>query len=103
MKVPPELQGRVFAFRNMLTMSTRPLGFLLGGFLADRVFEPALMPDGSLAHLIGGLVGTGHGAGMASMFLFTATGGLLISLSGYLIPSIRNVQTDLPDHDEISD
>lgn len=99
-KVEPALQGRVFAFRNMMTMLPRPFGFLLGGFLADRVFEPALMPDGVLSPILGGLVGTGQGAGMASMFLFTAIGGMVICLSGYLLPAIRNVEKDLPDYDE---
>jgi MFS transporter, DHA3 family, macrolide efflux protein len=99
-KVDPALQGRVFAFRNMLTMSIRPFGFLMGGWLADNVFEPAMMPDGTLAPILGDIVGTGTGAGMASMFLFTAIGGMLISLSGYLIPAIRNVERDLLDFDE---
>jgi len=102
-KVDPALQGRVFAFRNMLTMSIRPFGFLIGGWLADNLFEPAMMPDGSLAPILGDLVGTGAGAGMASMFLFTAVGGMLVSLSGYLVPAIRHVEYDLLDFDESSE
>ena len=84
----------------MLVMSIRPFGFLLGGWLADHIFEPAMMPDGALAPILGGIVGTGAGAGMASMFLFTAIGGMLISLSGYLFPAIRHVEHDLLDFDE---
>jgi len=99
-KVDPALQGRVFAFRNMFTMAVRPIGFLLGGWLADNVFEPAMMPDGSLAPILGDLIGTGAGAGMSVMFLFTAVGGMLISLSGYLVPAIRNVDRNLLDFDE---
>lgn len=99
-KVDPALQGRVFAFRNMLTLSMRPIGFLIGGWLADNLFEPAMMPDGVLAPILGPLVGTGAGAGMGTMFLFTAIGGMLISLSGYLIPAIRHVERNLLDFDE---
>jgi MFS transporter, DHA3 family, macrolide efflux protein len=99
-KVAPAFQGRVFAFCNMLTMSIRPFGFLLGGWLADNVFESAMMPDGSLAPILGDIVGTGAGAGMSTMFLFTAIGGMLISLSGHLIPAIRHVERDLLDFDE---
>lgn len=102
-KVDPALQGRVFAFRNMFTMAVRPIGFLLGGLLASRVFEPAMMPDGVLAPILGGLIGTGEGAGMSVMFMFTAIGGMLISLSGYLIPAIRNVERDLPDFEHEDD
>jgi len=100
-KVDPALQGRVFAFRNMFTMAVRPFGFLLGGWLADNVFEPAMMPDGALAPILGDLIGTGAGAGMSVMFMFTAIGGMIISLSGYLIPAIRNVEQDLLDFDEL--
>lgn len=99
-KVDPAIQGRVFAFRGMVTMSVRPFGFLLGGWLADNIFEPAMMLDGALAPLLGDIIGTGAGAGMSTMFLFTAIGGMIISLSGYLIPAIRHVETDLPDFDE---
>jgi hypothetical protein len=38
---------------------------------------------------------------MAAMFLFTSIGGMLISLSGYVFPSLRNVETDLPDYDSV--
>ena len=98
-KVAPEVQGRVFAVDNMLRFSLNPFGYLLAGFLADRLLEPAMQPGGSLAVLFGPLVGTGPGAGMAVMFLGTATLGCLMSLSGYLFPAIRNIETDLPDHD----
>ena len=36
---------------------------------------------------------------MALMFVATAAGGSLISLAAYLSPAIRNVETDLPDHE----
>ena len=100
-KVDPALQGRVFAFRNMFTMAVRPFGYLLGGWLADNVFEPAMMPDGVLAPIFGDLIGTGVGTGMSVMFMFTALGGMIISLSGYLVPAIRNVERDLLDFDEL--
>ena len=98
-KVAPEVQGRVFSVDNMMRFSLAPIGYLLAGFLADGVLEPAMMPGGALADTFGPLVGTGPGAGMAVMFLGTATLGCLMSLSGYLFPAIRNIETDLPDHD----
>lgn len=98
-KVAPDMQGRVFAAQWMLQGAAQALGYLVAGPLADRVFEPAMMPGGALAGVFGGLVGTGPGAGMGLIFLFTAFGGALISLSGYLIPALRNVETDLPSYD----
>jgi DHA3 family macrolide efflux protein-like MFS transporter len=95
-RVPPALQGRVFAIRSAVRMSTMPLGYLLGGVLADHAFEPALAPGGALAPWLGPLVGVGPGAGMAAMFLGTALAGTAMSLAGYLIPAVRAV--DREDH-----
>ncbi|VAW42767.1 Uncharacterized MFS-type transporter [hydrothermal vent metagenome] len=98
-KVPLELQGRVFSVAAMVRQSLMPIGYLIGGVLADQWLEPAMMPSGSLALSLGWLVGTGSGSGMALMFLATAVLGCMMSLSGYLFPAIRHVETDLPDHD----
>jgi len=89
--VPPDVQGRVFATREMLQVSSQPAGYLLGGFLADRVLGPALQPGGALAGSIGLLVGTGPGAGMSAVFLFTALFGALTGLLGLLSPSVRRL------------
>lgn len=99
-KVPPLLQGRVFAANGMFRNGIKPLGYLLAGPLADRVFGPALQPNGALAPLLGPLVGTGPGAGIGAMFIMTALLGTAISLSGYCFRATRQVEHDLPDHDE---
>jgi len=101
-KVPPALQGRVFSADSMMRLAFNPLGYLLAGFIADRLLEPAMMPGEALAATFGPLVGTGPGAGMALMFLGTATLGGLSSLLAYLYPPPRHVETDLPDHDLIT-
>jgi MFS family permease len=87
--VPPDVQGRVFSIREMIQVSSQPIGYLLGGLLADRVFEPALQPGGALVGLLGGLIGTGPGAGMASMFLMTSILGSLTGVLGLFSASIR--------------
>jgi hypothetical protein len=38
---PPDLQGRVFATRDMVQVMSQPFGYLAGGLLADHLFEPA--------------------------------------------------------------
>jgi len=97
LKVAQDLQGRVFSVKMALQQVLMPLGYLLGGVLADQVFEPAMLPGGALAGTFGGLVGTGPGAGMGLMFLFTCIGGTLVCLSGYLYAPLRNVESDMPD------
>lgn len=98
-KVAPDVQGRVFSIRRLIAWVSSPLSMLIAGPLADYVLEPAMQPEGSLAPLFGPLVGTGPGAGMALMFIFSGSLVILVGLGGYLFPAIRNAETLLPDHD----
>ncbi len=100
-KVPPALQGRVFAVQGMLQRAMMPLGYLAAGPLADRVFEPAMAAGGALAPVFGRLIGTGPGAGMALMFAGTAILGTAMCVIGYAARAVRQVETDLPDHDAV--
>jgi DHA3 family macrolide efflux protein-like MFS transporter len=99
-KVPPDVQGRVFATRALIAQISAPIAMLLAGPLADRVFEPAMLPGGSLAQTFGGILGTGPGAGMSLMFVIAGILGMLVGLGGYAFRSIRNVETILPDHEQ---
>ncbi|BAU16019.1 major facilitator superfamily transporter (plasmid) [Leptolyngbya sp. NIES-3755] len=98
-KVEPEVQGRVFAARYLIAQAASPLGFAIAGPLADYVFEPAMLPDGRLAGLLGGLFGTGAGAGIALQYALLAVCGFAIGLGGYGIHRLRDVETLIPDHD----
>ena len=50
LRIPVEMQSRVYAARNTLQFFTIPVGYLLGGALVDRFFEPliASLPEGAL-------------------------------------------------------
>lgn len=100
-KVAPAMQGRVFAVQGMLRNFSFPLGYLLAGPLADRLFEPAMQPTGAWSATFGWLVGVGPGAGMGLMFVCTALLGATISFGGYLFSAVRNVDHDLPDYDSM--
>lgn len=91
--VPLDIQGRVFSAKNMIQICSMPLGFLLAGWLADRVFEPAMAVGGSLAGTFGWLVGIGPGAGMGLMFACTCILGTLTCIVGLSIPAVRRVDT----------
>jgi len=101
-KVAPDVQGRVFATRRLIAWLVMPLSWLAAGPLADLVFEPAMMPGGSLTNLFGRLVGTGPGAGMSLMFVIVGLLGMLVALGGYAFRSVRDAEDILPDHDMIS-
>jgi hypothetical protein len=93
------VQGRVFSARRLIAWVAAPLARLIAGPTADYVMEPSMMEGGAWAGVFGGLVGTGPGAGMSLMFIFTAVLGLAICLGAYLIPRVRNVEDLLPDHE----
>lgn len=78
-EIPPEMQGRVFACRNTLQFFTIPVGFLLGGVLVDKVFEPflAAQPAGSALAV---LFGAEKGAGAALLFALLGAVGVGVCL-----------------------
>lgn len=96
-KVPPDLQGRVFAVRRMVAWSTLPLAYLLAGPLADRVFEPLLAPDGPLAGTVGRVLGVGEGRGIGLLFMTLGTMVLAAVAAGFRYPRLRRLESELPD------
>lgn len=92
--VPENMQGRIFAVRNALQFSTIPVGILLGGFLADYVFEPFMVSPNSFAMILHKIVGEGAGSGMAVMFLCTGVLGALFSFISYQQKSIRELDNE---------
>ncbi len=96
--VPQDRQGSVFAVRNAIQYCTIPLGILLGGLLADQVFEPFVISGPGSSTLIAGLrcfVGTGKGSGMAVMFLCTGLLGSVFSVVAYRRKEIQKLRETL--------
>ena len=98
-KVPPDIQGKVFAIRRLIAQISAPVAMILGGRLADVVFEPAMTSGGAFARLFKPLVGSGPGSGMALMFVFSGILGAVVAVTGYFVPAIRRVEDLIPDHD----
>ena len=82
-RISTEMQGRIFAVRNAVQYATIPIGILLGGFLADYVFEPFMQSENPFSLLLQRVVGTGAGSGMAVMFLCTGVLGCATSILWY--------------------
>lgn len=89
--IPEEIQGRIFAVRNAIQFSSIPLGILLGGLLADYVFEPFMLKENAVTLFLQMIVGEGTGSGMAVMFLCTGILGTLFSFIFYQRKDIRNL------------
>ncbi|MEG0050288.1 MAG: MFS transporter [Clostridia bacterium] len=77
--IPIPMQGRVFSARNTLQFFTIPIGYFLGGFLIDRVFEP-WMASQVTDSLLSMLFGTGKGSGAALLFFVIAIVGVMTCL-----------------------
>lgn len=89
--VSEEIQGRIFAIRNALQVSSIPIGVLLGGYLADYVFEPYMRTESAIAGFLHILVGDGAGSGMAVMFLCTGMLGAVFSFIFYQRKDIHDL------------
>jgi DHA3 family macrolide efflux protein-like MFS transporter len=96
-KVPPNVQGRVFATQQMIAKSTTPLAYLVAGPMADKLFEPLLAFDEPLVGGIGHIIGVGPGRGIGLLFIVMGVLKVVASLGGYLYPRIRLVEDELPD------
>lgn len=77
--VSEQMQGRVYAARNSLQFFTIPVGYFLGGYLVDQVFEPVMAAQGPGSILVR-MFGTGKGSGAAFLFLVIAFAGIGVCL-----------------------
>ena len=98
-KVAPDLQGRIFGLEAAISTISFPLGQLLAGQLADRVFEPGLQ-GGRLANTWGPIFGTDPGAGMGLVIVIGGVIAIINGIAGYLIKPIRDIETILPGHEQ---
>jgi DHA3 family macrolide efflux protein-like MFS transporter len=99
-KIPPAIQGKVFATRRLIAQISAPIAMLAAGPLADRVFEPLMTTNRPLASFLALIVGRGPGSGMAVMFVIAGFIGALVGLLGYAFAAVRNAEDLLPDFDE---
>ena len=95
-RVPLEMQGRVFSAKSTLQNFTIPPALLLGGLLADTIFEPFMMTDSPAQQALSGLFGTGKGAGIGMMFLIVGIAGMLISFTRLQKPVYRELDRKEP-------
>lgn len=92
-KVPPSLQGRVFAVRQVSAIAASPVAFLVAGTLADRVFEP-LMSD---PPVLVSFLGAGPGRGIALLFVLTGLVAAAVAAVAWSHPRLRNLDHEVPD------
>lgn len=79
LRVPEEMQGRIYSVRNSFQFFTIPVGYFLGGFLVDQIFEP-IMASQSADSLLVKVFGSGKGSGAALLFFVIAFAGIGVCL-----------------------
>ncbi len=79
LRIPEQMQGRIYSVRNSLQFFTIPVGYFLGGFLVDRVFEPVMALQEKESVLVK-MFGYGKGAGAAFLFFVIAFAGIGVCL-----------------------
>lgn len=79
-EVPTEIRGRYFSSKNAMSNVLTPLGTLLGGVFADKIFEPFIKSGSGFALFFGRIVGNTAGCGISLMFLCTGVLGTVVNL-----------------------
>jgi hypothetical protein len=87
------MQGRVYAARNTFQFFTIPVGYLLGGVLVDRVFEPLMASQGAQSLLVM-VFGAGKGSGAAFLFFALGVFGALSCLPFRADPAIWRLEAE---------
>ena len=97
-KVAPDVQGRIFSIKAMISRSMMPLAFLIAGPLADHFFEPMLRSGGALANtFIGRVLQSGPGRGIGLMFVLSGLVGVIVTILVYANKHIRLLEDEIPD------
>jgi DHA3 family macrolide efflux protein-like MFS transporter len=97
-KVAPDVQGRVFAARRMLSHMIMPISYALAGPLSEYAFEPLMAEGGALANtFVGQIVGVGPGRGLAFVFVVTGLMFALMVISYRLLPHVWRLELEIPD------
>ena len=67
------------------------LASMVAVLLADRLFEPAMAPGGTLTSWLSPIFGSGAGAGMAFLYVLCSLLIVLVGSVGSLIDSLKKI------------
>lgn len=78
LRIPENMQGRVYSVRNSIQFFTIPVGYFLGGSAVDYIFEPFMKWQKS--SVLSAVFGTEKGSGAALFFFVIAFLGVAVCL-----------------------
>lgn len=93
LRVPDEIQGRVYSVRNTFQFFTIPAGYFLGGFLVDKVFEP-FMARFAADTFLERIFGSTKGSGASLLFFVIAFAGVAVCIIFRTSRSIRALEKE---------
>lgn len=91
LKIPENMQGRIYSVRNSLQFFTIPVGYLIGGFAVDNIFEPFMLRHNNT--VLSAMFGTGKGSGAALFFFTIAFLGIAVCLYFRRSKHIRKLES----------
>lgn len=89
-----EKQGRIWSIISTITYFGSIIAFLTAGILADKIFNPLLVPDGLLSSSLGKIIGVGETRGIGLMFIAAGVFISFISIILYKNSYIRKLEAD---------
>ena len=94
--IPLNIQGRVYSARNSLQYFTIPIGYILGGILVDKIFEP-LMASMDKSSLLCYIFGSVKGSGAAFLFFFLGILGVITCIVFRIDKNIWHLEKTIED------
>ena len=97
MKIPHDIQGRIFSLRILVAQINSVISMVLSGFLADYVFNSSRLfgPEPS-SGLLQKLMGDAPGRQYALVYILSALGISILSLLALFNRNIRQVEASVP-------
>ncbi len=94
-KVPPELQGRVFAMRRLISYVGQPIVLFAIGPLTDQVFNPLMA--GPLGDQLAPFFGVHAERGASLMLVLVGLALMVVPVLTALNPRVRALEDEIPD------
>ena len=95
-QVPPELQGRVFATRQVVERAMTPFAFIVAGPLVERVLEPLVHSGGPAGATLRGVLGTGDARGIGLLFVLLGLAQVALALWALGFGRLRAIESPAP-------
>lgn len=87
------LQGRAWGMIGLISQLGYVVAYAVSGLLADYVFTPLLLPNGTLSTSVGKILGTGTGRGIGFLIIIAGILLCITSLILYCMKSIRELES----------